>query len=59
MGSYVKAAGQVDLSHHINTKSKARHPSPLKDIIKFMGYEGMVSLAGGETNLKSATPIGG
>jgi aromatic amino acid aminotransferase I len=38
----------VDLSHHINRKSKARHPSPLKDIIKFMGLEGMISLAGGE-----------
>ncbi|KXH25924.1 hypothetical protein CSAL01_04478 [Colletotrichum salicis] len=37
----------VDLSHHINTKSKARHPSPLKDIIKFMAYDGMVSFAGG------------
>jgi aromatic amino acid aminotransferase I len=48
MGSYDKSAGQIDLSHHINKKSKARHPSPLKDIIKFMGYEGMVSLAGGK-----------
>ncbi|KAH7015589.1 pyridoxal phosphate-dependent transferase [Ilyonectria destructans] len=37
----------MDLSHHVNSKSKARHPSPLKDIIKFMGYDGMVSLAGG------------
>ncbi|KAL4877381.1 pyridoxal phosphate-dependent transferase [Aspergillus karnatakaensis] len=37
----------VDLSHHINRKSKARHPSPLKDIIKFMGQDGMISLAGG------------
>ncbi|KAK6390365.1 hypothetical protein LTR65_005740 [Meristemomyces frigidus] len=37
----------VDLSHHINAKSKARHPSPLKDIIRFMGQEGMISLAGG------------
>lgn len=36
-----------DLSHHINKKSKARHPSPLKDIIKYMGYEGMISFAGG------------
>jgi aromatic amino acid aminotransferase I len=38
----------MDLSHHINTKSTARHPSPLKDIIKFMGQDGMISLAGGE-----------
>ncbi|KAH6691477.1 pyridoxal phosphate-dependent transferase [Plectosphaerella plurivora] len=36
-----------DLSHHINRKSKARQPSPLKDIIKFMGQDGMISLAGG------------
>lgn len=46
MGSAVQAA--MDLSHHINAKSKARHASPLKDIIKFMGYEGIISLAGGE-----------
>lgn len=45
MGSTSQTA--VDLSHHINAKSKARHPSPLKDIIKYMGYEGMISLAGG------------
>lgn len=37
----------VDFSRHINKKSRARHPSPLKDIIKFMGYDGMISLAGG------------
>ncbi|KAL4811368.1 pyridoxal phosphate-dependent transferase [Aspergillus unguis] len=36
-----------DLSHHINTKSKSRHPSPLKDIIRYMGQDGMISLAGG------------
>lgn len=38
----------MDFSHHINAKSKARHPSPLKDIIKYMEHEGMISLAGGE-----------
>lgn len=38
----------IDLSHHVNTKSKSRHPSPLKDIIKYMGVDGMISLAGGE-----------
>ncbi|KAL3463467.1 pyridoxal phosphate-dependent transferase [Aspergillus heterothallicus] len=37
----------VDFSHHLNRKSKARHPSPLKDIIKYMNVEGMISLAGG------------
>ncbi|KAL4814270.1 pyridoxal phosphate-dependent transferase [Aspergillus spinulosporus] len=46
MGSIGAGAG-VDLSHHINRKSKARHPSPLKDIIKFMGQDGLISLAGG------------
>jgi aromatic amino acid aminotransferase I len=38
----------VDLSRHINKHSKARHPSPLKDIIKFMAYDGMISLSGGK-----------
>ncbi|KAF4119410.1 aromatic amino acid aminotransferase I / 2-aminoadipate transaminase [Geosmithia morbida] len=37
----------VDLAHHVNTKSRSRHPSPLKDIVSYMGYEGMISLAGG------------
>ncbi|GKZ85804.1 hypothetical protein AnigIFM56816_011775 [Aspergillus niger] len=37
----------VDLGHHINSKSRARHPSPLKDIIQFMAVDDMVSLAGG------------
>ncbi|GLA86098.1 hypothetical protein AtubIFM56815_010348 [Aspergillus tubingensis] len=37
----------VDFSHHINLRSRARHPSPLKDIIRFMAVEDMVSLAGG------------
>ncbi|KAL2822890.1 pyridoxal phosphate-dependent transferase [Aspergillus granulosus] len=41
------ATPMVDFSHHLNRKSKARHPSPLKDIIKYMGVEGMISLAGG------------
>jgi hypothetical protein len=38
----------MNFSHHLNAQSKARHPSPLKDIIKFKGYAGMVSLAGGK-----------
>jgi aromatic amino acid aminotransferase I len=42
------SANMPDLSHHINRKSKARQPSPLKDIIKFMSQDGMISLAGGE-----------
>lgn len=37
----------VDLSHHLNTLSKSRHPSPLKDLIRYMGVEGMIGLAGG------------
>lgn len=47
MGSIERVSTNVDLSHHINAKSKARHPSPLKDIIKYMGYDGMISFAGG------------
>lgn len=46
MGS-VPLTDCVDFSHHLNRKSKARHPSPLKDIIKFMSHDGMISLAGG------------
>ena len=41
----------MDLSQHLNAKSKARHPSPLKDIIKFMAYDGMISLSGGKVSL--------
>jgi len=48
MGS-VQCPAAVDLSHHLNAHSKARHPSPLKEIIRFMGYEGMISLAGGNS----------
>lgn len=55
MGSTSQTA--VDLSHHINAKSKGRHPSPLKDIIKFMGYEGMISLAGGMINFLGSRNI--
>ncbi|KAF5237889.1 hypothetical protein FANTH_10603 [Fusarium anthophilum] len=47
MGSINYKSLPIDLSHHINVKSKARHPSPLKDIIRFMGKDGMISLAGG------------
>ncbi|EXL99707.1 pyridoxal phosphate-dependent transferase [Fusarium oxysporum II5] len=47
MGSINHKHLPIDLSHHINVKSKARHPSPLKDIIRFMGKKGMISLAGG------------
>ncbi|KAM6516792.1 hypothetical protein FSOLCH5_007734 [Fusarium solani] len=41
------APGTIDLSHHINARSKARHPSPLKDILRFMAYKDMISLSGG------------
>jgi aromatic amino acid aminotransferase I len=47
----------VDLSHHINAKSNARHPSPLKDIIKYMSYDGMISMAGGTAMPFDATQI--
>jgi aromatic amino acid aminotransferase I len=43
--------GMVDLSHHLNAHSRARHPSPLKDILKFMAYDGMISFAGGTSFL--------
>ncbi|KAL2839676.1 pyridoxal phosphate-dependent transferase [Aspergillus pseudodeflectus] len=47
----------VDFLHHLNRKSKARHPSPLKNIIRHMGVEGMISLAGATLDclLPSAT----
>lgn len=37
----------IDLSHHLNEVSRSRHPSPLKDIVKYMALDDMVSLAGG------------
>ncbi|KAF5341482.1 hypothetical protein D9758_013938 [Tetrapyrgos nigripes] len=37
----------IDLSHHLNTLSRSRVPSPLKDLIKYMREPGMISLAGG------------
>ncbi|KAK7451732.1 hypothetical protein VKT23_012412 [Stygiomarasmius scandens] len=37
----------INLSHHLNTLSRSRVPSPLKDIIKYMNEPGMISLAGG------------
>ncbi|TDZ20063.1 Aromatic amino acid aminotransferase [Colletotrichum orbiculare MAFF 240422] len=47
MGSIDRTPAMVDLSHHINSNSRARRASPLKDIIKFMSYDGMISFAGG------------
>lgn len=47
MGSQEARPEAIDLSHHLNTTSKSRHPSPLKDIIQYMAYDGMISLAGG------------
>ncbi|ORY70789.1 aromatic aminotransferase Aro8 [Leucosporidium creatinivorum] len=41
------AVESIDLSHHINSTSKARQPSPLKDLLKYMVEPGMCSLAGG------------
>ncbi|KAL0565611.1 hypothetical protein V5O48_016415, partial [Marasmius crinis-equi] len=37
----------IDLTHHLNTLSRSRIPSPLKDIIKYMAEPGIISLAGG------------
>lgn len=36
------------LVHHLNSVSRGRKPSPLKDILHFMTVPDMVSLAGGE-----------
>ncbi|RDW63255.1 hypothetical protein BP6252_10800 [Coleophoma cylindrospora] len=47
MGSTQRLPNAIDLSHHLNTHSKSRNASPLKDILAFMSYEGMISLAGG------------
>lgn len=38
----------IDLSQHLNVLSRSRTTSPLKTIIKYMGMDGMISLAGGE-----------
>lgn len=37
----------IDLRHHLNSLSVSRSPSPLKDIMRYMAIDGMVSLAGG------------
>ena len=58
MGS-MQTANTVDLSHHINASSKARHPSPLKEIIKYMAVDGMVSLAGGKQSIQSYLSVRG
>ena len=38
----------MHLEHHINSLSRQRAPSPLKDILQFMRLDGMISLAGGK-----------
>lgn len=35
------------LAHHLNTLSRSRGKSPLKDILQYMALDGMISLAGG------------
>ncbi|KAF5322822.1 hypothetical protein D9619_000291 [Psilocybe cf. subviscida] len=37
----------VDVSHHISDVSKARFPSPLKKLAKYLGQPNLLSLAGG------------
>ena len=39
----------IDLSHHLSRVAKARTPSPLKDLQKYFGKEGIISLAGGQS----------
>lgn len=48
MGSLGLFVGMVDFFYYINCKSKVCYFFLLKDIIKFMGFEGMISLVGGE-----------
>lgn len=43
----------IDLTHHLSVLSKSRHPSPLKDILKFMVEPGMISFAGGKVDFPS------
>jgi hypothetical protein len=38
----------VDLSHHLSDLAKARQPSPLKTLFKYLGQPNMLALAGGE-----------
>ncbi|KIY71393.1 aromatic aminotransferase Aro8 [Cylindrobasidium torrendii FP15055 ss-10] len=37
----------IDLSHHLSLLARSRKASPLKDILAYLHYPGMVSLAGG------------
>ncbi|GAA5925167.1 hypothetical protein JCM10213_000550, partial [Rhodosporidiobolus nylandii] len=37
----------IDFSSHLNTSSKNRYSSPLKDIMHYMALPGMISFAGG------------
>jgi len=37
----------VDLSHHLSQIARARAPSPLKDLQRYYGKPGIISLAGG------------
>ncbi|KAJ3501035.1 hypothetical protein NLJ89_g9522 [Agrocybe chaxingu] len=37
----------IDLSHHLSTLSRNRVPSPLKELQKYWGRPGIISLAGG------------
>lgn len=39
------------LAHHLNSVSRGRVPSPLKDILHYMTVDGMISLAGGSSSL--------
>ncbi|THH28413.1 hypothetical protein EUX98_g5776 [Antrodiella citrinella] len=42
-----KLTEAVDLSHHISDLAKARQPSPLKSLSKYVGTPGLITLAGG------------
>lgn len=44
----------IDLSHHLSDIAKARHESPLKSLMKYMGKPGAVELAGGTLSVSSS-----
>jgi hypothetical protein len=37
-----------DMTPYLSSSARVRGPSPLKSLIKYMGYPNMISLGGGE-----------
>ncbi|KAL0579527.1 hypothetical protein V5O48_002456 [Marasmius crinis-equi] len=48
--SFEKRGEAIDLSHHLSDVARARNPSPLKDMMKYLGRPGVISLVGGLPN---------